>query len=171
MKRLLTIGMFGTCGDSTFRQELLIPAYEARGISYFNPQVADWKPELAEVEAMHLASDQIILFPVLAETYGLGSLGEVGFSIAQAMRFDDRRDFVFLIDPVVSDELQAQDSKMAKESNRMRALQRQHILRMDLPNVYLVNSLLDMLAVSMRLYEAASLVSDLRERYNVERAK
>ena len=58
------VGLFGTCGDSTFRKDLFIPEYERLGIAYFNPQVDDWKPEYADVEADHLATDTVQCWPV-----------------------------------------------------------------------------------------------------------
>ena len=61
------IGLFGTCGSSTWRAPF-IEAFEAEGIEYFNPQVDDWTPELASVEARHLAGDAIITMVVTGET-------------------------------------------------------------------------------------------------------
>ena len=93
---MLVIGMFGTCGKSRWR-EPFFERYQKESIEFFNPQVADWKPEDAVKEAEHLANDEVILFPVTSETYATGSLSEVGFSILQAIRLDDRRDFVVMI--------------------------------------------------------------------------
>ena len=73
----MTIGLFGTCGNSKWRDSF-IKDYEKEGIDYYNPQVDNWKPEDAKVEAEHLANDKIILFPVTRETSGLGSLVTVG---------------------------------------------------------------------------------------------
>jgi len=152
MKRL-TIGMFGTCGNSTFRQDLLIPAYEKEGIEYFNPQTEDWDESMAKIEADHLVNDHIILFPVTSETYGSGSLSETGFSIAQAMRYDSARDFIFLIDEDVDEELK-EDEFAAKSSIRDRALVLAHLRNTNLPNVYLVETMEEMLELSIALYKA-----------------
>ena len=65
----MCIGLFGTCGGSKWRDEFMA-AYEERGINFFNPQVADWTPECAEIEADHLVNDDVILFPVTNETFG-----------------------------------------------------------------------------------------------------
>ena len=91
-----TVGLFGTCGKSKWRKAF-IERFETENISYYNPQVDDWKEELAIEEAEHLANDQIILFPVTSEEYSLGSLSEVGFSILNAINLDNRRDFIILI--------------------------------------------------------------------------
>ena len=64
---MLTIGMFGTCGGSKWR-EPFIEKYEELGISYFNPQVDNWTDQNAIVEARHLAEDKVILFPITNET-------------------------------------------------------------------------------------------------------
>lgn len=156
---MITIGLFGTCGGSKWRDNFM-SQYQAFGIDYFNPQVANWSPECAEVEARHLAEDQIILFPVTDETYGTGSLAEVGFSILQAISLDDRRDFVVMISPKLDDRLMA-NPDAAKESLRARALVKQHLKKLRLANLYLVDSLEHMLAVSMTLHKAAVLKEGL----------
>lgn len=174
---MLCIGLFGTCGGSRWREDLFIPRYRERGIEFFNPQVEDWNPSLAEVEAEHLANDAIILFPVTNETYAFGSLAETGFSMLNAMRLDDRREFVVFIaqdiaetDPkgnVLDDRLDADGkpnpNSRAKDSLRARALVRQHLIKLRLPNVYLVDSLEGMLDVSITLWESVKLRYPLRE--------
>lgn len=156
--------MFGTCGNSTFRKDTLIPAYEKAGIDFFNPQVDDWKPELADIEAEHLASDQIVLFPVLGETYGTGSLAETGFSIAQAMKFNSSRDFIFLIEKELSPELM-ENEVAAKESIRVIALVLAHFKQIDLPNAYIVETIEEMADLSIALYKAQETVWEFREKY------
>lgn len=159
---MLTIGLFGTCGESKWRNPF-IKEYEKRGISYFNPQVDDWNESLAEIEAKHLAEDKVILFPVTSETYGMGSLSEVGFSILNAIKLDDRRDFVILIDNQLNDNLE--DAKLRKESLRSRALVMAHLKKLRLDNVYLVETLEEMMDVSLSLYESQKLRSSL-EKFN-----
>lgn len=147
-----TIGMFGTCGGSKWRDPFMA-VYTEKGMPFFNPQVADWTPEMAVVEAHHLAHDEIILFPVTRETYGSGSLAEVGFSILNAIKLDDRRDFVIMIEQQLDPSLN--DPIAAKESLRSRALVREHLKKLALSNVYVVDSLEQMLEVSRQLYDAA----------------
>ncbi|MDD4931769.1 MAG: hypothetical protein PHG66_06535, partial [Candidatus Colwellbacteria bacterium] len=126
--------------------------YQELGIDFFNPQVENWKPEDAKEEARHLAEDQIILFPVTNETYASGSLAEVGFSILNAIRLDDRRDFVIMVaadlDPSLNDPI------TRKESIRARALVIEHLRKLRLSNLYLVDSLEQMLEVSIKIHEA-----------------
>lgn len=60
------IGLFGTCGKSKWRDSF-VASYTELGINFYNPLVANWTPACAVEEAEHLASDEIILFPVTAE--------------------------------------------------------------------------------------------------------
>lgn len=159
------VGMFGTCGNSTWRQPFM-ERYEELGIPYFNPQVKDWKEECAIEEARHLAEDEIILCPITGETYASGSLSEVGFSILSAIKLDDRRDFVVMIDMKLDPSL---DNEIArKESLRSRALVFQHLKKLRFKNVYIVETLEQMLEVSIQLYQAAKLREPL-EKYNPHR--
>lgn len=153
------IGLFGTCGSSTWRINF-ISQYEKLGYEYYNPQVEFWDPSLAEIEADHLATDNIILFPITDETYAVGSLSEVGFSLLSAIKLDDRRDIVVMITQNLTEDLMV-DADRAKESLRARALVYQHLKVQNLPNVYLVDSLKEMLDVSKVLYASNLLKQDI----------
>lgn len=124
--------------------------------------VENWKPEDAEIEAEHLANDNIILFPVTSETYGVGSLSEVGFGILSAIKLDDRRDFIVMIDMVLSDELM-KDTERAKESLRARALAKQHLKVQNLPNVYLVDNLDAMAEVAIALFRSNEIRNQMKK--------
>ena len=153
--RVITIGLFGTCGNSQWRTPF-IEHYERRGIAYFNPVVPNWDESCAAVEAEHLVEDEIILFPVTDETTGFGSLGEVGFSINQAITSNDERFVVVYIAPGVNDDVREADAKAAKESCKARALVLAHLRKQyhKYPNVFVVESLDDMLNASSFLYDA-----------------
>lgn len=157
------IGLFGTCGNSTWR-EPFIEKYKDLDIEFFNPQVAPgtWKPEDADIEAEHLAEDEIILFPITSETYAIGSLSEVGFSILQAINLDDRRNFVILINNFLNEELN-EDQKSAKQSLTSRALVKQHLKKLRLSNLYLVDTIEEMLDVSIQLYQNAIVQNGLKK--------
>jgi hypothetical protein len=169
------IGLFGTCGNSTWRKDICIPAYQARGmvdgVDYFNPQVADWKPENAEPEARHLAEDQIILFPVTGETYGTGSLAEVGFSILSAIKLEDRRDIVVYIERILDDTLKS-DPVAYKESTRARALIIEHLKKQRLNNLFFIDpalgrqaALAKMAEISLVLFDNAKRIESYRTKY------
>ena len=155
----MTIGLFGTCGGSTWRNSFM-ESYDNHGISYFNPQVEDWDPTLAEIEAEHLANDEIILFPVLAETSGLGSLGEVGFSILQSIKLDVNRNVIVMIDK----DCTVEDEAVRKESIRARALVMAHLRKLKYPNVYSVKNLPAMMLLSLELHAVETLRKSL-DRY------
>ena len=40
----------GSCNPTTWRQEIAIPFLESEGLSYYNPQVSEWKPECVFTE-------------------------------------------------------------------------------------------------------------------------
>jgi len=163
----MTIGLFGTCGNSTWRESFM-KVYDNANIDYFNPVKDDWKAEDAKIEAEHLANDDIILFPVTDETLGLGSLGEVGFSILQAIKLDSNREIIVMITDDLNDEAKGYfDEKMVRESIKMRALVKAHLNKLNYPNVYLVDSLNDMLLVSLELCE----ICRIRKRLDYYRSK
>lgn len=155
----LCVGLFGTCGGSQWRDPFM-DRYTELGIEFFNPQVEDWKPEDAEIEADHLADDAIILFPITGETYGTGSLAETGFSALQAIKLNRHRDFVVMIERELDPSLD--DPIARKESLRSRALVRKHLEKLDLASLYVVDSLDDMLELSVELHQIAV----LRQRAN-----
>ena len=138
------IGLFGTCGKSTWRKDLFIPAYLKLGMKdgedFFNPQVEGWDESMAKIEANHLATDGVILFPVTGETYGTGSLTEVGFSILNAIKLDDRRDFVIYIEESLDDNLKEGDPTVYKESMRARRLVLEHLKKIRFGNVFVIPS-------------------------------
>jgi len=158
---MLCIGLFGTCGGSSWRTAF-IEAYQKLGIEHYNPQVEDWRPELAQIEAEHLLNDEIILFPVTDETYGTGSLAETGFSILQTVNSSENRSVVILIHKDVKEELKIANPALAKESMRSRALVNAHLSKIKKNNVYIVDTLEDMLNVSLKLYEVHSILRELK---------
>ena len=138
------VGLFGTCGSSTWRQEF-IPALEEANIAYYNPQVAEWTPECATAEALHLVTDRILLFPVTDETTAFGSLAETGFAIltaVQSVAKSPERAVVVYIAPEVSAACAAEVGPVAaKDSFRARKLVMAHLSRAAQPNVYVCTSL------------------------------
>lgn len=147
------IGLFGTCGSSKWRDSFM-EVYKSKKIKFFNPNVADWKPELAVIEAKHLASDQIILFPITNETFATGSLAETGFSILNAIKLDDRRDFIIMVSQDLKPELMESNPLAAKESLRARALVKEHLKKLGFSNLFVVENLEEMLEVSLTLWNS-----------------
>jgi len=170
----MTIGLFGTCGGSIWRDSFM-KRYQENDVEYYNPQVDEWKPEDAVIEAEHLINDEIILFPVTNETYGTGSLSEVGFSILQAIKADTNRNVIIMIDqnldvlddiPMSMNEM-IQHELLKKESLRARALVKAHLKKLKYPNVYIVKNLEDMFLLSMELSAIETIRTGL-EKYRIK---
>ena len=164
------VGLFGSCGDTTFRQDLFIPKYDRLGIPYFNPQVPDWDPKLAEVEADHLAYDVVQCWPVTGDTLGGGSLGEVGFSIAQSLKSQSPlpKFIIPMVETSLSAALDDEDEEARERSLRARKLAAAHLANVSSHNVFVVTSLEQMLDTSIRLYEAAAALVGLAKTLNPE---
>lgn len=163
---LITIGLFGTCGNSTWRNQF-INDYERLGISYFNPQVSDgtWTPGCVHEENKHLMEDAVILFPVLKETTGQGSLAEIGFSINAAINRNPDRYFIFLIESECTD-TNATEAQRA-DSVRTRVLVRSKLVTESKKNsgIYIVENLDEMLLLSVNLHGIVSSFRNLRNVY------
>ena len=158
----LCVGLFGTCGGSQWRAKF-IQTYTTSGIKFYNPQVDNWTPDCAQEEAEHLASDDIILFPVTDETPGLGSLAETGYSIIQAIKANSNREFVIMIDSHTSERCRNNwGNELSIASDKARALVKAHLKKICLPNLYVVDTLDQMLYASIRLYDICKLRQELR---------
>jgi hypothetical protein len=160
----ITIGLFGTCGNSKWRDSF-IQKFEESNIAYFNPLVPDWIEEYAGIEAEHLVEDEIILFPVTDETFGFGSLAETGYSISQALRSNSEKFVVIFIAPDVNEFLWTIDPVQAKESKKARSLAMAHVKRQAklFPNVYIVDSMESMKTITFMLYAAMFSLKKARE--------
>ncbi|QQS19493.1 hypothetical protein IPL85_04405 [Candidatus Saccharibacteria bacterium] len=162
------IGLFGTCGDSTFRQDLFIPEYDRLGIPYFNPQLpaGTWRPECSADEADHLAFDVVQCWPVTGETYGAGSLTEQGYSILASLRSESP--YPKFVLPMIELELNPSldDVVAMNESIRARKLAVAHMALNASPNVFMVTSLEQMLETSVTLYGVAQRLVEATIAYN-----
>ena len=155
------IGLFGTCDKSKWREPFM-QLFAEHKVPFFNPMVDNWTPELAEVEAWHLANDKLILFPVTSESYGFGSLAETGFSINSALTLNKGRFVLMYIAPDVDDALKQEDPVRAKASRTARALAIAHLAHVANPNVIVVKSMREMLDKVLALYAAVELLERVR---------
>lgn len=160
---IVTVGMFGTCDTSIWRTRF-ITKYDKLGVVYYNPQrlPGQWEEWMKVEERKHLYNDHIILFPVLAESYGIGSLGETGFSVIQALG-NLNRDVVVMIEQYVDPILEVKNAELAKASKRGRALVAEHLSAIRSPHLYVVPTLDDMLDVSLGLYHSQVALQKARE--------
>ncbi len=156
--RNICIGLFGTCDNSKWREDF-IAAYEELDVAYFNPDAGDnWHPGLVEEENKHLVEDQIILFPVLSESLGLGSLGEIGFSVLNAIRNIEngaKQHLIVMIDDECTSESASESER--NHSNRTRKLVKSKLLAVRHPNVVVVRNLNAMLVASQGLLKVEEL--------------
>ncbi len=169
MKTDITIGLFGTCDGSKWRDEF-IAQYNRDGVSFFNPDAGDnWHPGLIADENKHLREDDIILFPVLGESLGVGSLGEIGFSILNVKRNIDNgsnQHLIVLIDDVCTFIDTATDEEM-EMSNRTRKLVKSKLLDIDHKNIIIVKDLDSMLLASLSLIEAIDLHDEVLFNFDI----
>lgn len=75
----LQIFLGGSCNPTTWRQNVAIPFLEANGLSYYNPQVDNWTPEVVNLERYAKQSAQILLFVIDKQTRSTTSLIESAF--------------------------------------------------------------------------------------------
>lgn len=147
------IGLFGTVDGSKWR-ESFIEEYNQRKIKWFNPDAGDdWHPGMIENENKHLKEDCIILFPVLSESLGTGSLGEIGFSVLNSFRSvinGNNQYLIVLIDEECTDERKTEEQR--KNSSNARKLVRSKMADVNHPNVFLVDTLDQMKDLSLRLW-------------------
>jgi len=160
-----TVGLFGTCDQSTWREDFAIDRLDAEGVEWYNPNVTDYDwsdPEknaaLVDEENRNLVEDSVILFPVLSESLGQGSLGEVGFSILSVLdHIADGKEqaLIVLIDDECTDERKTAEQR--KDSNRSRNLVKSKLVQWieshPVSNVYLVNDLDEMVTLAISLYK------------------
>jgi len=147
------IGLFGTVDGSKWRDPF-IKEYDQRKINWFNPDAGDdWHPGMIKDENKHLNEDCIILFPVLSESLGSGSLGEIGFSVLNVFRNvtnGSNQHLIVLIDEECNDKRKTEEQR--KNSSNARKLVRTKMADIKHPNVFLVETMDQMLNLSLRLW-------------------
>ncbi|XP_030377578.1 uncharacterized protein LOC115626365 isoform X2 [Scaptodrosophila lebanonensis] len=58
----------GSCNPTTWRADVAIPALKRYGISFYNPQVSDWTPDLIELEHRAKEKARVLFFVMDSET-------------------------------------------------------------------------------------------------------
>jgi len=163
-----SIGLFGTCDNSKWREKFM-ECYEESDISYFNPDAGDdWHPGLIDDENKHLLEDTIILFPILSESLGLGSLAEIGFSVLNVIRNIEQGSNQHLI--VLIDNLCTKfDTEEAERvhSNCARKLVKSKLLTVKHPNIMVVDSIDSMLIASLSLIDAIDAHEEVRWNFDI----
>lgn len=68
----------GSCGSTTWREDIAIPMLRKQGISYFNPQLPEWSMRYIPLEAAVKDSCSLLLYVITPDTRGITSMLEVG---------------------------------------------------------------------------------------------
>ncbi|XP_052259299.1 uncharacterized protein LOC127863717 isoform X3 [Dreissena polymorpha] len=79
-KRRVFLG--GSCNPTKWRAEIAIPFFKENGITFYNPQVQNWKPELMELEAQAKQMADIMFFVIDSKTRAISSMIEVAYLVA-----------------------------------------------------------------------------------------
>lgn len=72
----------GSCNPTTWRTDTAIPELKKHGITYYNPQVSMWAPELVAKEHNAKQAASLLLFVVDSETRSVAGMIEVAFLVA-----------------------------------------------------------------------------------------
>ncbi|XP_030764412.1 uncharacterized protein LOC115888732 isoform X3 [Sitophilus oryzae] len=72
----------GSCNPTTWRADTAIPELEKHGISFYNPQVSMWAPELLAQEHDAKQSASVLLFVIDSQTRSTVGMLEVAYLVA-----------------------------------------------------------------------------------------
>lgn len=73
----------GSCNPTTWRHDQAIPYFQSRSVSFYNPQRADWTPELVEIEHRAKELAPLLFFVIDYDTRALASIVEVCYLAAR----------------------------------------------------------------------------------------
>merc|ERR1712176_1342798 len=67
----------GSCNPTTWRMDVAIPHFKGQGITFYNPQQANWVPEMIELEHQAKVTSQILFYVINDQTQNVASMIEV----------------------------------------------------------------------------------------------
>jgi hypothetical protein len=73
----------GSCNPTTWRHDQAIPYFQSRSVSFYNPQRADWTPDLIEIEHRAKELAPLLFFVIDYDTRALASIVEVCYLAAR----------------------------------------------------------------------------------------
>jgi len=67
----------GSCNPTSWRQDIAIPHFKSQDITFYNPQQANWVPEMIELEHQAKVTSQILFYVINEQTRNVASMMEV----------------------------------------------------------------------------------------------
>lgn len=77
----------GSCNPTTWRQDIAIPLLKTWGLTYFNPQVPQWGPELIEKEHQAKQTADVLFFVIDKQTRSVATIVEAAYYTAAQKTF------------------------------------------------------------------------------------
>jgi hypothetical protein len=73
----------GACGGTTWRKRIAIPALEAAGVTYHDPQlgIGEWTQASEEADMRAKDAAEVLLFVINEETRGVATVGEAAYCL------------------------------------------------------------------------------------------
>ncbi|CAF2092131.1 unnamed protein product [Rotaria magnacalcarata] len=101
----------GSCNPTTWRCEQAIPYFQTHSVSYYNPQVANWTPDLVEIEHNAKESASLLFFVIDHDTRSLAAIAEVCYLVAR------KRTIIVIMNPMPNDKYQTKFIQQKKNFN------------------------------------------------------
>ena len=79
--RTYNVFLGGSCNPTTWRKDIAIPRLQKAKLTFYNPQVDDWSPELVDIEARAKENADILLFVIDDQTRAVASIAEAAYYI------------------------------------------------------------------------------------------
>lgn len=126
-----------------WREHSVQPVLDELGVTFFNPVVDNWTEENAAIEAQAIANAETIVLVITETSASIGSLSESGWAVLSAL--ERYQTIIVYISPESDD----------SESLRARriVLSQARTLATDLENVYLVESLDEVILTLRDIYK------------------
>lgn len=85
LSSLTKLFLGGTCGDSTWRNDLM-PVLDEFGMNYFNPVVEDWNEDAQKEEDRQKSICDTHLYGLTKEQSGAYTFFEIGYSLYEGKK-------------------------------------------------------------------------------------
>lgn len=152
--------LFGSVGGN-WREDHVIPLLDELGVSYFNPVVDNWTPDMAQREAEAMKSCETVLIVINGETPSFSGVAESGWAAFGA--FQRKQTFIFC---VLSDEYKKpipfylRPIPFVRElvrhyehsANSLRHLMVEHAKNFNIESMFIVDKIDDLLTVLRKQY-------------------